>query len=97
MMGFQEQPGVIPQAIDEVFAHISAAASQAVRRAYLLRVSYLEIYNESIRDLLAPVQVDLKISAAPGGRVCIIGCREEVVSTPAGLMSVHNIPRVDLR
>jgi hypothetical protein len=30
-------------------------------REFLLRVSYLEIYNESIRDLLSPEAIDLKI------------------------------------
>ena len=30
-------------------------------REFLLRVSYLEIYNESIRDLLSPEVIDLRI------------------------------------
>jgi len=30
-------------------------------REFLLRVSYLEIYNESIRDLLSPEAIDLRI------------------------------------
>merc|ERR1712185_608656 len=44
-------PGVVPLAIHECFAHISRADAD---REYVLRVSYLEIYNEALVDLLCP-------------------------------------------
>ncbi|KAM9840843.1 kinesin-like protein KIF3C [Aulostomus maculatus] len=46
-----EKRGVIPNAFDHIFTHISR--SQADRQ-YLVRASYLEIYREEIRDLLDP-------------------------------------------
>ncbi|CAF0925805.1 unnamed protein product [Rotaria sordida] len=42
------QRGVIPRS----FEHIFEASSVAAGTKYLIRASYLEIYNESIRDLL---------------------------------------------
>ncbi|GAA5828070.1 hypothetical protein JCM11251_005717 [Rhodosporidiobolus azoricus] len=50
MMGSPEEPGVIPLAIDELFSYIH---KQNTHRTYSLRVSFLEIYNEQLRDLLA--------------------------------------------
>ncbi|GAA5961230.1 hypothetical protein JCM3765_002879 [Sporobolomyces pararoseus] len=50
MMGSSKEPGVIPLAIDELFSHIH---KQNTNRTYSLRVSFLEIYNEQLRDLLS--------------------------------------------
>ncbi|XP_056158064.1 kinesin-like protein KIF3B [Lampris incognitus] len=46
-----EQRGVIPNAFDHIFTHISRSQSD---KQYLVRASYLEIYREEIRDLLNP-------------------------------------------
>lgn len=43
--------------MDDVFTYIRDSPN----REFLLRVSYLEIYNETIRDLLAPEVQDLRI------------------------------------
>ncbi|GAA5933567.1 hypothetical protein JCM3775_003734 [Rhodotorula graminis] len=50
MTGSAAEPGIIPLAIDELFALIHAQRS---RRRFALRVAFLEIYNEQLRDLLA--------------------------------------------
>lgn len=46
-----EKRGVIPNAFDHIFTHISRSQSD---KQYLVRASYLEIYREEIRDLLIP-------------------------------------------
>lgn len=46
-----EKRGVIPNAFDHIFTHISRSQSD---KQYLVRSSYLEIYLEEIRDLLDP-------------------------------------------
>ncbi|TKY85189.1 hypothetical protein EX895_006269 [Sporisorium graminicola] len=51
MSGSDVEPGVIPRAVQQVFAMISDEPD----REFLLRVSYLEIYNETLKDLLAPL------------------------------------------
>ena len=51
MMGVDDPPanrGIIPRAFDHIFDHV--AVSEGTR--YLLTASYLEIYNEEVRDLL---------------------------------------------
>lgn len=48
MQGVSGSPGIIPQAVQDIFRLVQ----QDVLNRYSLRVSYLEIYNEKIRDLL---------------------------------------------
>lgn len=112
MMGSKEEAGVIPLAIDEVFAYIHdvsqpalspADRSEAIieRRADLrfrplvilshtyarttftkqqgttrdfsLRVSFLEIYNEQIRDLLLPPSSSSASSTARTKALEVVG------------------------
>ncbi len=43
------------------FNILTAKMSQAEDREFLLRVSYMEIYNEEINDLLAPENRKLQV------------------------------------
>ncbi|KAI5749788.1 hypothetical protein M8J76_010202 [Diaphorina citri] len=43
-----ESKGVIPNSFDQIFSHIARTEN----KQYLIRASYLEIYQEEIRDLL---------------------------------------------
>ncbi|XP_040204151.1 kinesin-like protein KIF3C isoform X1 [Rana temporaria] len=47
-----DKKGVIPNSFDHIFTHISRSQNQQ----YLVRASYLEIYQEEIRDLLCKDQ-----------------------------------------
>lgn len=52
MEGIRDKPelrGIIPNAFEHIFSHIKCAP-EGVK--FLVRASYLEIYNEEIRDLL---------------------------------------------
>ncbi|KAJ3395558.1 hypothetical protein HDU92_005534 [Lobulomyces angularis] len=57
MQGTHKDKGIISLSIQDIFNFII----QNPQREFLLRVSYLEIYNESVRDLLQPDSKDLKI------------------------------------
>lgn len=78
MTGTHDQPGIIPMAIRDVFAYIA----QDSDREYLLRVSYMEIYNEVIKDLLQPGTQDLKIHEDKSRGVYVSPLREEIVTSP---------------
>ncbi|MCJ1381247.1 Kinesin [Xylographa soralifera] len=52
MMGTPTQPGLIPRTCEDLFQRIESSTSPHV--SYTVRVSYFEVYNEHVRDLLAP-------------------------------------------
>lgn len=52
MMGTPEQPGLIPRTCEELFERIQRDPSPNTN--YHVHVSYFEVYNEHVRDLLVP-------------------------------------------
>ncbi|XP_023036901.1 kinesin-like protein KIF13B isoform X2 [Drosophila willistoni] len=52
MMGSQESKGIIPRLCDELFSAI--ANKSTLELMYKVEVSYMEIYNEKVHDLLDP-------------------------------------------
>ena len=48
IMGEPAELGIVPLAVKDIFEHINNSPS----REFLLRASYMEIYNEEINDLL---------------------------------------------
>ena len=53
MMGYKDSPeerGIIPNAFEHIFGFIDQSNNNGMK--FLVRCSYLEIYNEDIRDLL---------------------------------------------
>ncbi|KAI9898313.1 hypothetical protein N3K66_006673 [Trichothecium roseum] len=55
MMGTPDRPGLIPRTCEDLFERIQAAQAENSNVAYNVRVSYFEVYNEHVRDLLVPV------------------------------------------
>lgn len=55
MMGTQDKPGLIPRTCEDLFQRIEAAQEETPNISYNVRVSYFEVYNEHVRDLLVPV------------------------------------------
>ncbi|CAN4107475.1 unnamed protein product [Withania somnifera] len=82
MHGDQTSPGIIPLAIKDVFSIIQDTPG----REFLLRVSYLEIYNEVINDLLDPTGQNLRVREDTQGTY-VEGIKEEVVLSPGHALS----------
>ena len=74
------QRGIIPRAIEDIFNFI--AADSHARSKYLVRVSYLQIYNETVSDLLKPERTNLQIREDKKRGVFVEGQSEWVVRTP---------------
>ncbi|XP_023768116.1 kinesin-like protein KIN-7K, chloroplastic [Lactuca sativa] len=83
MHGDQRSPGIIPLAIKDAFSYIQETPD----REFLLRVSYLEIYNEVVNDLLNPAGQNLRIREDNQGAF-VEGIKEEVVLSPAHALSL---------
>ena len=96
MMGSPEDEGIIPRLNRDLFGRIAAAATTATDDArtkeettgirtttqFMVTASYIEIYNEIIRDLLNPSDLQLAIRETPDGKifvqgVCEVVCKDE--------------------
>ncbi|PGH01280.1 centromeric protein E [Blastomyces parvus] len=94
MQGTATSPGVIPLAITDIFSYIR----ETPHREFLLRVSYLEIYNEKIHDLLSPPpsgtgpgatqQEEIKLREDSKRGVYASPLKEEIVQSPTQLLRV---------
>ncbi|CZR57188.1 related to KINESIN-LIKE PROTEIN KIF1C [Phialocephala subalpina] len=70
MMGTPEHRGLIPRTCEDLFQRIADAQNDTPNISYNVRVSYFEVYNEHVRDLLVPVASNqppyyLKIRESP--------------------------------
>ncbi|CAK8572379.1 unnamed protein product [Lathyrus sativus] len=89
MDGTNEQPGIIPRAIEELFRQASMDASSS----FTFSMSMLEVYMGHVRDLLTPRQAcrthepltkcNLNIQTDPKGLVEIEGLSEVQISDSA--------------
>ncbi|KAF3928894.1 Kinesin-1 [Arthrobotrys entomopaga] len=52
MMGTADKPGLIPRTCEDLFQRIES--NDCPNISYSVRVSYFEVYNEHVRDLLVP-------------------------------------------
>lgn len=77
----QENFGIIPRSILSLFDHISEASE--THADFSIKCSYIEVYNESVNDLLAdPPNLNLKIREFPRLGMCVIGMTETAIRTP---------------
>ncbi|KAJ5884661.1 hypothetical protein N7495_009171 [Penicillium taxi] len=70
--------GVIPRIVEQIFASILTSPSNI---EYMVRVSYMEIYMERIRDLLVPQNDNLPVHEEKSRGVYVKGLLEVYVSS----------------
>lgn len=91
MTGTADAPGVVPLAVDEIFQIIRNGSD----REWVLRASYLELYNETLVDLLTPVgsgagEIQI-LNGKKEGEVQINGLTEMIVTNVAEVRKVLSI------
>lgn len=93
MLGKAEQPGIMYQTMKEVFNVLN---DFKVDRTYEIKVSFLEIYNENIRDLIdtsGASHMDsadcyLELREDPEKGVCVAGLKEIEVKSAEEILSL---------
>ncbi|CAB9497188.1 Kinesin-like protein [Seminavis robusta] len=75
--------GVVHMAANDIFKNIS----QAQDRIFLVRASFLEIYNEEVRDLLSPNSPTLQVREDPR-RGVFVQSKEEIVTNFDALLGI---------
>ncbi|MEE6460558.1 hypothetical protein FKM82_001007 [Ascaphus truei] len=85
MMGTETSLGILPQAVQDVFKMIQKISNN---REFLLRVSYMEIYNETVTDLLCDdrKKKPLEIREDINRNVYVADLVEELVVLPEQVM-----------
>lgn len=72
--------GIIPRTVEDIFTYIVNDPEPSSK--YLVRASYLQIYNEVISDLLRPERSNLAIREDKRRGVFVDGLSEWVVRSP---------------
>ncbi|KAI4316588.1 hypothetical protein L6164_024557 [Bauhinia variegata] len=84
MNGSETDPGVIPRAVQEIFEKTQMMSD----REFLIRVSYMEIYNEEINDLLVVENQKLQIHESLERGIFVAGLREEIVNNAEQVLNL---------
>ncbi|KAJ9113966.1 hypothetical protein QFC19_000162 [Naganishia cerealis] len=93
MTGTQASPGIVPLAVEEIFRIIRKETD----REWVLRASYLELYNETLVDLLTPPSAtgagsEIQIlNGKKEGEVQINGLTEMIVTNVGEVKKVLTI------
>ncbi|XP_075035041.1 kinesin-like protein KIF22 isoform X2 [Mixophyes fleayi] len=83
MLGNPNQPGVIPRAVKDLLQMTRAASSTTEEEnwTYTLTMSYVEIYQEKVMDLLEPKNKDLPIREDKDHKILIPGVTQKTITT----------------
>ena len=87
MLGTENNPGVMYRTLHDLFVEIKKFEGE---REYQVSMSYLEIYNELIRDLLTPSSPPtyLELREDAKGTIQVAGLSEVVAKTPEEVMEM---------
>ena len=81
-----EQRGIIQRTIEDIFTYIEHTSNQNTK--FIIRASYLQIYNESISDLLKPEKKNLQIREDKKKGIYVDLLSEWAVRTPVDLYAL---------
>jgi len=82
----EQQQGIIPKVIKMIFKEVE---KRKTRKEFVIKASFIEIYNEEIRDLLDPQgQSKIVIRELVRGIPSLCGQQEELVIDSDGLLKV---------
>ena len=84
MLGTEEHPGIMPLTLEELFNKIASYKD----RDYTVKLWYLEIYNENIRDLLSNSDEYLDLREDPNKGVIVSGITEITATSSKHVLGV---------
>lgn len=87
MIGNETHPGIMVLTLADLFSKISTDNTDATGGSYNVTISYLEIYNENIRDLLSGKPDFLELREDPTRGVVVAGITYVPARTPEEVMT----------
>ena len=89
MMGTEETPGIMPLTLGDLFTKINEL-TKTNNATYDVTLSYLEIYNENIRDLLSGKSDVLELREDPSRGVVVAGITYVSAKSPKEVLHFLN-------
>ena len=83
MMGEEGSPGIMLLSVQELFNQIEEYSKN---RDYKLKISYVEVYNEVLKDLLNKRNVNLDLREENARGVCVAGVTEIMTTNTDEIM-----------
>ena len=87
ILGSKESPGVLVQSVSDL---MNTFNSDKIFKA-TIRFSYIEVYNEILRDLLVAEDKQIDIREDPEKGVIVAGCSEVQASTKKEILTMIKI------
>ena len=84
MLGEDGNPGIMSLTFGELFKQIKNYSN----REYLIKLCYLEIYNENIRDLLINNSPNLELREDPNKGLIVVGITEIIANSGEHILSI---------
>lgn len=84
--GCDPQRGIVPRSMEEIFKYIESQKGK--NSTFMVRASYLQIYNEVISDLLKTDRTSLQIREDKKKGVFVEGLSEWAVRSPVEIYSL---------
>lgn len=88
MIGNGEQPGIMERAMNDVFRKNE---QMRVTKDISIKASYIEIYNETIKDLLTSGSKHLELREDPSQGVVVSGITEISVSSTSEILHLLKV------
>ncbi|CAA22353.1 kinesin family plus-end directed microtubule motor Tea2 [Schizosaccharomyces pombe] len=85
MQGTENEPGIIPLAMNDLFEMVENNSDDDT---FQIRISYLEIYNERIRDLIGNSDEEPRIRENASGEVNVTPLTRVLVTSPEEVSQV---------
>ena len=86
------QKGIIPRSMEEIYRYIESSSNKS--KTFMVRASYLQIYNEIITDLLKKEMSSLQIREDKKKGIFVEGLSEWVVKSPH---DIYNLMKDGMR
>ena len=87
MIGTGDDPGIMVRIMNDLYIH-AAAAGKKLAMQYRVTVSFLEVYNENIRDLLSDVVEYLDLREDPIKGPIVAGVTEVEAKSGSEVMNL---------
>ena len=84
MLGDEENPGIMTLTFRELFKEIKKYSN----RDYIIKLCYLEIYNENIKDLLISNSPNLELREDPNRGLIVSGITEILTTSGEHILSI---------